>query len=197
MDAQKYFLDPARLNVTSDPNITRQADAVREITTRNLQENILPGTRQSNIQGGGMYSGGNSRAGIAEGKAIGDTNANLEAVLSKLFSDAYSGAAGRMQGAQQMNAGQMTNAAMPGVMQDAVGQAQQAQAQRELDDQISQHYLPQTLPAQQAAMLLQLLQGMPGGSTTSTSYGTSPQAPLFSQMLGAASAAASKMPMPA
>lgn len=194
--AQKYFLDPARLDVTHDPNITRQADAVREMTTRNLEENILPGVRTSGIQGGGMYSGGASKAGLSEGKAIGDTNLNLESVLSKLFGDAYSGAAGRAQHAVDTNGNVIQTAAMPGVMQYGAGQASQDQAQKELDAQISQYYTPYALQQNQIAQMMQLLGLMPGSTTTSHSTGTNPQAPLFSQLLGAGATAASKLPFP-
>lgn len=193
--AQKYFLDPARLDVTHDPNITRQADAITGGVTRNLQENILPGVRTGGIQAGGMYSGGASKAGLSEGKAIGDTNLNLESVLSKLFGDAYQGAAGRAQHAVDTNGNAIQTAAMPGVMQYGAGQASQDQAQKELDAQISQYYTPYALQQNQISQMMQLLGLMPGAKTTSNSTGTAPQGPLLTQLLGAAANVGSKIAM--
>lgn len=193
--AQRYFLDPARLDVTHDPNITRMADATREMTTRNLQENILPGVRGSGIQAGGMYSGGASKAGLAEGKAIGDTNLGLEGTIAKLFMDAFSGAAGRQQHAVDTNATAMQNAAMPGVMQFGAGQAEQDQRQKELDAQIAQYYTPYALQQNQIQQMMALLGMMPDSTTTSHSTGTNPQGPLLGQLLGTGATIASKMPI--
>jgi len=190
--AQKHMLDLSNLDVTHNPLITNQADAIREMVTRNLNENILPAQSHGAIQTGGMFSGGNSRDAIAQGKAIGDTNLNLTNALTKLFGDAYTGEAGRMQTAQGQNAQVMANNAAPGTMMDAVGQAKQAQSQKEIDAAMAAFYLPQILPMQQAQQILAMLGMMPGATTTSHSTGTNPQAPLFTQLLGAAASGAAK-----
>lgn len=187
--AQKYFLDPARLNVTSDPNITNQASAISNNAVQDFLQHTAPGITHGNVQQAGMFAPG-SKGDIALGQGQGDASRYLQQTLAKLYGDAYQGAAGRMQGAQQMNAGQMQNAATPGIMQDAVGQAQQAQAQKELDAQISQYYMPYQLQQAQITSLLQQLGLMPGSSTTSHSTGTAPQSPLLTQLLGAAAAGA-------
>lgn len=183
-NAQNAILDPQRLNVTQDPLIQNQANAVREAVTRNLQENILPGTRQSAIQGGGMFSGGNSRAGIAEGKAIGDTNLNLGNTLSSLFSNAYNSAANRQQGAISANPSVMNQQNMPADMLASVGAQNRSQEQAQLDEQIRKFYTGQMLPFMQSQELMSLLQGMPGGSTTSNVQGSTAQPSAIQQLLG-------------
>ncbi len=193
--AQSYFLDPARLNVTSDPNITRQADAIREITTRNLMENVLPTARGGEIANSGMYAGGASKAAQLQGKAIGDTNANLENTLAGLFSNAYQQAASRQQHAVDTNDSVMRSGATPGAMMDAVGQQREAKAQQELDAQIAQYYQPALLQQAWIMQQLQQLGLMPGAVTTSNAQGTNPQGSLLGQILGAAAQGGAKAAM--
>ncbi len=188
--AQKYFLDPSRMDVTNDPLIQNQANAVSQNGVQDFLQRILPGIRSGATQTGGAFSGANSHDAIAQGQAAGDSSRYLQQTLAKLYGDAYTGAAGRAQTAQAQNAQVMANATAPGVQQDAVGQAQQAQAQKELDAQIAQYYMPYQLEQNDIMSRLQQLLQLPGSSTTSTSTGTAPQAPLLSQLLGAGAAGA-------
>lgn len=181
----------------NNPQLHAMMAAIREQTTRNLNENILPGIRGGETQAGGAYSGGNTHGALATGKAVGDTENNLIAQLSQAMFGARNADLNRQQNAVQGNAGQIANTAAPGVMMDAVGQAKQAQAQKEIDSKVALDTLTKTMPLQQAMAVLQAIGMMPGSSTTSNSTGISPQSPLFTQILGAAAGAASKMPIPA
>ncbi len=193
--AQKYFLDPSRMDVTNDPLIQNQANAVSQNGVQDFLQRILPGIRSGATQAGGAFSGANSHDAIAQGQAGGDASRYLQQTLATLYGGAYQNAAQRAQTAQGQNAQVMANATAPGIQQDAVGQAQQAQAQKELDAQISQYYMPYQLQQAQVTSLLQQLGLMPGSTTTSNATGTAPQGPLLTQLLGAAANVGSKIAM--
>lgn len=192
--AQLFNLDPARLNVTSDPNITRQAAAATAAGTMNAQD-MLRNVRGESISGDGLYGSG-SRGALREGAAYGNVATGNEKIVADLFANAYQGAANRQQHAVDANGNVINTAAAPGVMMDAVGQQRQAQAQKELDDQISRYYQPYLMQQSQIMQMLQQMGLMPGDKTVGHSTGTQPQGPLLTQVLGAAAAGASKMPMP-
>lgn len=60
-------------------------DITRQVTN-NLQRNILPGIGRGAVAAGGY---GGSRQGIAEGLAIGETNANLSGQLANLYGNQF------------------------------------------------------------------------------------------------------------
>lgn len=94
--------DPSQANAqllsgkVNNPYLDAQADNITKRLNRNLQENILPGIGQGATMAG-QYGG--SRQGIAQGKAIGDTNDNLANALTNMYSGANEAAQGRMAGA--------------------------------------------------------------------------------------------------
>lgn len=75
-----------------------QADNIQKRLTRNLNENIMPGIGQGATMAGGY---GGSRMGIAQGKAIADTQDNLAGQLANLYGTANENAQNRMAGAAQ------------------------------------------------------------------------------------------------
>ena len=77
----------------NNPYLDAQADNITKRLNRNLQENILPGIGQGATLAG-QYGG--SRQGIAQGKAIADTQDNLAGTLANMYSGANEAAQGRM-----------------------------------------------------------------------------------------------------
>lgn len=85
----------------NNPYLGQQANAITSDITRNLQENILPGMRDSAVAAG-QYGG--SRQGILESKALSNVSRDTASALSGLFGGAYENAQSRMQGtAGQLN----------------------------------------------------------------------------------------------
>ncbi len=189
--AQKYFLDPTRLDVTNDPNIQRQAAAATAFGTQNAQDS-LRNVRGESISGNGMYGAG-SRGQLREGAAYGNLATGNEKIVADLFANAYQQAAGRQQQAIAQNDAFMRAGATPGAMMDAVVQQREAKAQQELDAQIAQYYQPALLQQAWIMQQLQQLGLMPGATTTSRATGTNPQGSLLGQILGAAAQGGAKM----
>lgn len=79
-------------NVTN-PYLDRQAGAIANQLTRNLNENVLPGVR-SNALAAGQY--GSSRQGIAEGLAMSRMNQDMASSLANLYGGAYENSQQRM-----------------------------------------------------------------------------------------------------
>lgn len=65
-----------------NPYLDQMAQGITNQYTENLQENILPGIRYGAQAAGGF---GGSRQGIAEGKAIGESNEGLANALANLY----------------------------------------------------------------------------------------------------------------
>ncbi len=189
--AQRYFLDPTRLDVTNDPNIQRQAAAATAFGTQNAQDSLRNVRGQSTLDNG-MYGAG-SRGQLREGAAYGNLATGNEKIVADLFANAYQQAAARQQQAIGQNDAVMRSGATPGAMMDAVGQQREAKAQQELDAQIAQYYQPALLQQAWIMQQLQQLGMMPGATTTSNSTGTAPQGSLLGQILGAAAQGGAKM----
>ncbi len=172
----------------NNPQLQAMLEGIREQTTRNLNENILPGIRGGETMAGGPFSGNNTHGALATGKAVGDTENNLIAQLTKAMFGARDADLNRQQAAVQGNAQQIANTAAPGVMESAVGDVRQAQQQKEYDAQVALDSLTKTMPLQQAMLVLQALGMMPGATTTSTGTGTVPGPSLLNTIVGGASA---------
>ena len=86
--ASQFLLDPALLSPDSNPWLAQSGEAITNRMTSNLMENVLPGIRSGSSVTGGLYSGGNTREGIAQGLAIGKTNDALGGSLSTRYGDA-------------------------------------------------------------------------------------------------------------
>ena len=68
-----------------NPYLNNVAGGMRDASNRNLTEQQLPAIAAGAQQAGGMYSGGSTRQGIAEGLATGRTNAALDQSISDMF----------------------------------------------------------------------------------------------------------------
>lgn len=190
-DAQSLMLDPSfMLDPSSNPWLMGSAQAMAGQINQNLMENQLPAIAHGATMAGGAYSGGSSREGIAQGKAIAGTNVGISDAVTKMMFDAYNRGLTGMQGAIQANPGvQSQQLFQPGVM-SVVGAQERDINQAQLNEQIQKFYTGQALPFLQAQELMSLIQGMPGGATTSTATGSVPGVnPVMSGLGGAAAGA--------
>jgi hypothetical protein len=181
--AQSKLLDP---NFMLNPNqyVQAAADATTGQVTKNLMENILPGIRSGATSAGGMYSGGSSRQGIAEGLAIDRTNAGLSDALSRMYLSNYTAGLGAMGEAVARNPSVLNQQLFPANIYGAVGGQQRAMQQAQLDEQIKNFYAQQDLGLSKSQQLISLLSGMPGGSGVSTVKPAVPQTNPLMQALG-------------
>lgn len=174
-------------NPASNPNLQGAVDASVRPIYQNLTEQALPAIRQGDITTGNF---GGSRQGIAEGlasrgasQAAGDTASKLVQSEYETNVNAQLKALGLLPQTQQAQLAEATTTS-------GVGDVRQQQRQREIDDQISKFNYDQYAPFLQSKEILSLLQGLPGGSTTTT--GSVPQSnPGIMQGLGGAAAGAS------
>lgn len=76
----------------TNPHLMQIAEGMQTQANNNLQRNILPGIRGGARAVGGV---GGSRQGLAEGMAIGDTQAGLSSALGSLFGSDWQGSQNR------------------------------------------------------------------------------------------------------
>lgn len=170
---QAKLLDPSfMLDVANNPYLQAANAVTTADITRNLNENILPNVRSGATQAGGMYSGGSSRQGIAEGQAVGRTSSAISDAITKANYDAYTRGLTGLQAAVAQNPNvQAQQLFQPGV-ESAIGAQERVLEQARLDEEIRKFYTGQSLPFLQAQELMSLIQGMPGATTTSTATGS-------------------------
>lgn len=160
------------------------AQGVSRHVTENLMENILPGIRSGATSAGGQYSGGSTRQGIAEGRAIQGSSREISDALARMFLQNYQSGMQGLQSAVQNNSGVMQQGLFPGTVMNAVGGQRQAMDQAKLDEQIARFYTMQDLPLLQSQQLMNLISGMPGASGVSTVQGAQPKTSGWQQALG-------------
>ncbi len=190
--AQGVMLDPTKmLDVGNNEYVKGMMAANADVVRRNLMESALPQVVTGATQAGGMYSGGSSREGIAQGQAIGRAATALADANAGTLMDAYKSGLSTMTNAVQNNAGVQAQQLFEPSVMSAVGEQQRSMEQAQLDEQIRKFYTGQSLPFLKAQELMSFLNGMPGATTTSTATGTTPQAnPLMTALGGGATGAA-------
>jgi hypothetical protein len=181
-NAQSLLMNP---DFMLNPNqyVGNAADAVTRKTTQNLMENILPGIRSGSIGGAGMY-GANTRQGIAEGKAIGDTGQNISDAIAQMYLQNYQTGLSGMAQATQGNQNIMAQQLFPANIIAATGAQRRAGEQAKLDEEIARFYAQQDMPLLKSQQLLNLISGMPGGTGTTTMQGAMPKTNPLMSMLG-------------
>lgn len=153
------------------------ANATRNLVTDNLMERILPGVRSGAIADSGMYSGGSSKAGIAEGLAIGKSNRDLSDTVANMYFSNYTTGLNHL-GAAVDRAPQVAAAQLfPANIQAAVGGQRRGMEQAKLDETVRNFYMGQEMPLLKAQQLLQALGGMRFGTQTGTATGAVPKPP--------------------
>lgn len=180
---QMQLMDP---DFMLNPNqyVTGAANATRNMVTDNLMENILPGVRSGTIMDQGMYSGGSSRGGLAEGLAIGKTNQGLSNTVADMFYKNYATGLGEMSRAVDRAPQVAAAQTMPWNMSSAVGAQKRGLQQAQLDEQQRNFYLMQDMPLLKAQQLLQAMGGMRFGENVSTATGAVPPKPSWMQTAG-------------
>lgn len=191
-NATNFYTSGDVWNPSSNPYLQSAIDASVRPITQQLTESQLPSIRGTSVTSG--YGG--SRQGIAEGlasgrasQAIGDTASRLVQGQYDTNVNAQLRALGLVPTVQQAQT-------TPAVTTSGVGDVRQALQQALLNEQAGNFNLDQLLqiaPYLQAKDLLGVVQGLPGGSVTSTSTGTAntPKANLGMQALGGAATGAS------
>jgi hypothetical protein len=173
---------------SGDPNAMRAEaiDAATRPLYQKLTEQALPAVRSGAIGTGGF---GGSRQGIAEAQAIRDTQQAAGDTAAKLSADIY----GTDVKAQLSALGLLpqTQQALlsPATTTSGVGDVRQAMQQGLLSQDVSNFNFDQYAPFLQSKEIFSLLQGLPGGSVTST--GSVPQQNKLTQALGGAATGAS------
>jgi hypothetical protein len=157
-------------------------NALTQGVTSNLQQNILPGIRQQQIQ---YQPGGSSRANLAQNQAIAKAvQSGLTKPLADMYSDAYQTAQGlRMPMSQSIIGQQQYGQQMyPSIMaaplniygaMGDVGAQRRAMTQATMDSDMARYQYQAAAPQQQLANYMKMITGNYGGTTTQTSPGPS------------------------
>src|SRR5690349_437055 len=184
-----------QLDVANNPYLRDAIMAMTGGINQNLLETQLPATRAGATQASGMYSGASSKAGIAEGSAIGNTNRAISDAVAEMLFKQYNAGMGNLNQSVANAKGlaetaptvQHLGLTAPDII-SGVGGQQRAMDQAKLDETIQKFYAEQALPLLQGQELISLINGMPGGTTTSTASGLwRPQQSPFMMGLGALS----------
>lgn len=170
--SNQFLMNPALLSPDSNPYLKQQGDAITGTVTHNLLENILPSLRSGATQTGGMYSGGNTKNGIAEGLAVDRSTQDISNSLAGLYSDAYKMGLSTMSGAVAQSPAVQMQQLMGANVQSAVGAQQDQQTQAGLDDAYQRWLIERQMPFMRASDLMGMIGAMPGGTGVSTVSGT-------------------------
>lgn len=170
----------------NNPALAGAVNAATRPITEALTQSALPAIRNEAVTTGNF---GGSRQGVAEGlatqgasRAIGDTSAKVVNAAYDTNVNAQLKAMGLLptvQGAQSAE----------GLATSGVGDVRQAMNQAMINQDVGGFNYDQLAPFLQSKEIMSLLQGLPGGTTTST--GNVPKANPFTSALGGAAAGAS------
>lgn len=188
--AQSFLLNPDILNPASNPHLKAQGDALSTQIGDNFARVIMPNLRSADVQASGMYSGGNTKQGIAQGLAAGEATKNISQSLTDLYYKSYStglDAMGRAVGANPQTIA--ANLIAPSAV-GAVGEQQRSLSQAQMDAEQAKYYFNQFAPMMKAQDLASLIGVMPGGSGVSTVTGATPQSGGIKGVLGGAASGA-------
>ena len=157
-------------------------NALTQGVMSNLQQNILPGIRQQQVQ---YQPGGSSRAGLEQNKAISKAvQSGLTKPLADMYSGAYQSAQGqRLPAANQIIGQQQYGQQMyPSIMSAPlnmygaigdVGAQRRAMTQATMDSDMARYQYEANAPQQQLSNYMKMVTGNYGGTTTQTSPGKS------------------------
>lgn len=166
-------------NPQNNPALQGAVDAAVRPITETFQEKTLPGIRGEAIAAGQQFGG--SRRGVAEGIASREYGRNVGDAASKVVNANYQTNVDAQMKALGMIPQLQSAQLAPGLTTSGVGDVQQQQQQREIDADVSGFNYDQMAPFLQSKEILSLLQGLPGGGTTSTATANQPT-PTGAQM---------------
>lgn len=200
-DTANYWMSGNVWDPANNTGLTGAIDAATRPIGQMLTETALPALRGEAVTTGNF---GSSRQGIAEGlasgrasQAVGDTAAKITQAEYETNVNAQLRAMGMLPQVQQAQLA-------PAVTTSGVGDVRQAMAQAQLGEGVQNFQLDQMLqiaPFLKSQEILAMLQGLPGGGTTTsgTGFGTTsgmaqannpPKAPGWQQALGGAATGA-------
>jgi hypothetical protein len=139
--------------------------AVRPITDK-YQQVVRPALRDE-FTGAGQVFGG-SRRNIAEGNAANAYMRDVGDTSSQLVQSQYANNLNAMLRALGLTSATQGAAVAPGLTTSGVGDVRQNLAQLLLNQDVGNYNFEQMAPFLQAKDLMSILQGIPGGTTTST-----------------------------
>lgn len=184
-----FWTNPGALDPSGNPGMRGTIDAAVRPITEQLTQSYLPAIRSEAIGGSNF---GSSRQGIAEGlamqgasRATGDTAAKITNANYQTNVEAQLRAMGFLPQVAQMGTA-------PALTTGAVGDVRQSLEQAQLGEKAAQFSWDQMAPYLQSKEILSFLQGIPGGSTTSTgqSEASTPRRnPIMGALGGAATGA--------
>lgn len=180
------WLSPEALNVQNNPAVQQQLDANRQSVTDQLLQSTLPQIR-SGAEATGNF--GSSRRGVAEGLASTGASKALASANASTLNNAYNSNVDAQLKALGLAPQTTNNLTTGAVTTSGVGDVQQAMDQALINQNVSNFNYDQYAPFLQSQDLVSLLQGIPGGSTTSTA--STPQKNPFTSALGGAATGAS------
>lgn len=189
--SNSFLLNPDILNPASNPYLAAHGNNIATTMNQGFTESVLPALRSGASMSSGPYSGGNTKAGIAEGLASGRNSQAIGSSLDSLYNSAYG------QGLQTMlQAGQQVPLTQQSLLfgsnvQGQVGGQQRALEQAQLDQTNQLQLLQQQLPFLRAQDLMSLISGMPGATGVSTATGATPKTSPWQSALGGGLAGAS------
>lgn len=190
--SQKFMLSTDQLDHTKNPYIKGVADQISGDIRTNLLEKALPVVRGGAITAGGMYGGGSTRQGLAEGKAITGAAEETGDALEKLYFNNYQAGLNNIARAQQLNPTVQAQQLFGANVLEAVGGQKQAMEQALMNQDLQKWISSTYAPYFRSQELLQMLGMMPSnGAVTSTATGVTPKAnPVTGALGGAATGAA-------
>jgi len=164
--SESFFLNPANIfNPSNIPGFRAATEGVTQSVTDNLMRNIIPAIRGNNVASGSL---GGSRGAIAEGLAVGETNANLGRILADMNMNAYNSGL-NMYNSAAARAPQTfgLGLAPSNILQD-IGAQQRADTQMGIDEAVARFNFNEMRPIIAAQLLQQLTgtAGQYGGTTT-------------------------------
>jgi len=163
MDTQSRMLNAA--NVYGNPAIEGQIDAVQRRLNRNLTQDALPGIRSGSIAAGQL---GGSRQGLAEGDAIGRNQEAIGDAAAQIYGDAYGQGLKAQAAAMEFAPTAMQTAMMPYNVMGDVGAYQRGEQEMALQEDMNRYQYNQQLPVQNLNNYMQMLQGAPWGSSSTS-----------------------------
>lgn len=185
-NANKFYTSGDIWNPASNPNLQRAIDATTRPLYQNLTQTVLPQIRSDAVNTGNF---GSSRQGIAEGLATQATQQAAADAAGKVAQNEYDTNVNAQLKAEALAPTVQQALTAAGTVQSGVGDVQRAQEQAQLNQKIANFNYDQYAPFLQSQDIISLLQGLPGGSTTTTA--SVPQANTATQALGGAAAGAS------
>lgn len=192
--AESALTNPNLLDIAHNPTFTGAASGIQSMSNQNLLQNILPAIKSGATIDAGQYSGGGTRAGVAEGVAAGNAQTGVSNAVEQLAQQMYGQGLGAMAtGVQNAPTAQGAQLFGPGV-QAGVGGAEQGLTQEQMNAAMTNFYASQQMPFMQASNIMSLLGAMPGGTGIGTSTGATPGVSPLSMGLGGASALGAMTP---